>query len=351
MSGGVDSSVAAYLLKEQGYDVIGVTMEIWKKEPNDVLEREGGCCGMSAAEDAGRVAGILGIPHYVMNFRDVFQEKVIDYFVQEYQSGHTPNPCIACNRYVKWEALLRRSLEIGADYIATGHYARVQKLPGGRYTIVRSRSARKDQSYALYNLTQEQLSHTLLPVGDYEKEKIREIAAMQGLQVAQKPDSQDICFIPDNDYKRFLKEEMGKEPQEGNFVDKAGNVLGKHKGITHYTIGQRKGLNLAFGHPVFVTELRPETNEVVIGGSEDVFTEELQAGHLHCMAVERFQEGQRMMAKIRYADKGQMCTVKSLGNDTMVIVFDRKVRAVTPGQAVVFYQEDMVLGGGTIVRG
>ena len=348
MSGGVDSSVAAYLLKEQGYDVIGVTMEIWRKESNDVLEREGGCCGLSAVEDARRVAGILGIPHYVMNFRDIFQEKVIDYFVQEYQAGRTPNPCIACNRYVKWEALLHRSLEIGADYIATGHYARIQGLPNGRYAVARSSFSRKDQSYALYNLTQEQLSHTLMPVGEYEKEKIREIAARQGLQVAHKPDSQDICFVPDNDYKRFLKEETGREPQEGNFVDKAGNVLGKHKGITNYTIGQRKGLNLAFGHPVFVTELRPDTNEVVIGGSEEVFTEELLAGQLHCMAVERFQEGQRMLAKIRYADKGKMCVVKKLGKDTITIIFDQKVRAVTPGQAVVFYEGDIVLGGGTI---
>ena len=349
MSGGVDSSVAAYLLKEQGYDVIGVTMEIWQKETNDVLEREGGCCGLSAAEDARRVAGVLGIPHYVMNFRDIFQEKVIDYFVQEYEAGHTPNPCIACNRYVKWEALLHRSLEIGADYIATGHYARIQKLPNGRYAVMRSRFDRKDQSYALYNLTQEQLSHTLMPVGDYEKEKIREIAARKGLPVAHKPDSQDICFVPDNDYKRFLEEETGEKPKEGNFVDREGNVLGKHKGITHYTIGQRKGLNLAFGHPVFVTELHPDTNEVVLGGSEDVFTRELLAGQIHCMAVDHFQEGQRMLAKIRYADKGQMCTVKRMENDTMVIVFDEKVRAVTPGQAVVFYQEELVLGGGKIL--
>ena len=214
---------------------------------------------------------------------------------------------------------------------------------------MRSRFDRKDQSYALYNLTQEQLSHTLMPVGDYEKEKIREIAARKGLPVAHKPDSQDICFVPDNDYKRFLEEETGEKPKEGNFVDREGNVLGKHKGITHYTIGQRKGLNLAFGHPVFVTELHPDTNEVVLGGSEDVFTRELLAGQIHCMAVDHFQEGQRMLAKIRYADKGQMCTVKRMENDTMVIVFDEKVRAVTPGQAVVFYQEELVLGGGTIL--
>lgn len=351
MSGGVDSSVAAYLLKEQGYEVIGVTMEIWQKESEGILEREGGCCGLSAAEDAKRVAGVLGIPHYVMNFRDIFQQKVIDYFVQEYQAGHTPNPCIACNRFVKWEALLRRSMEIGADFIATGHYASIKKLANGRYAIVRSKFDRKDQSYALYNLTQEQLSHTLMPLGEYEKGQIRCIAAEQGLQVAQKPDSQDICFIPDNDYKRFLEEETGEKPCEGNFVDKSGNVLGKHRGITHYTIGQRKGLNLAFGHPVFVTELRPDTNEVVIGGAEDVYVDALEAAQLHCMAVEHFEEGQRMMAKIRYADKGQMCTIEKLEGDKAFIAFDQEVRAVTPGQAVVFYQENTVLGGGTIVRG
>ena len=197
MSGGVDSSVAAYLLKKEGYDVIGVTMEIWKKDATEVVENEGGCCGITAVDDARRVAQKLGIPHYVMNFRDIFQEKVIDYFVKEYQLGHTPNPCIACNRYVKWEALLQRSLEIGADYIATGHYARIAQLENGRYAIQNSVTARKDQTYALYNLTQWQLEHTLMPVGAYHKEEIRKIAAREGLFVANKPDSQEICFIPD----------------------------------------------------------------------------------------------------------------------------------------------------------
>lgn len=348
MSGGVDSSVAAYLLKEQGYDVIGITMEIWQKEPEWKTEQEGGCCGLSAIEDARRVASMLGIPHYVMNFRDIFQEKVIDYFVKEYQLGRTPNPCIACNRYVKWEALLRRSLEIGAEYIATGHYASIKKLPNGRYTIVQSASGYKDQSYALYNLTQEQLKHTLMPVGAYDKEKIRQIALEQELPVAQKPDSQEICFIPDNNYKRFLEEETGKRASEGNFVDREGRVLGKHKGITHYTIGQRKGLGLALGHPVFVVEIRPETNEVVIGENEDVCAGGLLAVNLQYMAAEQYREGQRMMAKIRYSDRGQMCTVKRIGEDSIEIVFDQKVRAITPGQAVVFYQDHMVLGGGMI---
>ena len=244
--------------------------------------------------------------------------------------------------------MLRRSLEIGAEYIATGHYASIKKLPNGRYTIVQSASGYKDQSYALYNLTQEQLKHTLMPVGAYDKEKIRQIALEQELPVAQKPDSQEICFIPDNNYKRFLEEETGKRASEGNFVDREGRVLGKHKGITHYTIGQRKGLGLALGHPVFVVEIRPETNEVVIGENEDVCAGGLLAVNLQYMAAEQYKEGQRMMAKIRYSDRGQMCTVKRIGEDSIEIVFDQKVRAITPGQAVVFYQDHMVLGGGMI---
>lgn len=350
MSGGVDSSVAAYLLKKEGYNVIGVTMEIWKKDSTNVVEREGGCCGLSAVDDARRVAQKLDIPHYVMNFRDVFQEKVIDYFVSEYQAGHTPNPCIACNRHVKWEALLQRSLDIGADYIATGHYARIAALPNGRYAIQNSLSARKDQTYALYNLTQWQLEHTLMPVGVYDKNEIRAIAKEQELFVADKPDSQEICFIPDNDYKGFLEEETGKKAIPGNFVDTSGKILGRHLGITHYTIGQRKGLGLAFGHPVFVSEIRPETNEVVLGRSDEVFSESLQAADIHYMAVERFTPGQRMLAKIRYADTGTMCTVEKICGDEITVSFDEKVRAVTPGQAVVFYEKGYVLGGATIQR-
>ncbi len=350
MSGGVDSSVAAFLLKEQGYDVIGITMEIWQPENPCDAEREGGCCGFSAIEDARRVAHILDIPHYVMNFRDIFQASVIDYFVREYQAGRTPNPCIACNRYVKWEALLNRSLEIGADYIATGHYAGIRKLENGRYAVIRAKSARKDQTYALYNLTQKQLAHTLMPVGEYDKEEIRKIAADQNLAVANKPDSQEICFIPDNNYNHFLEKETGKKAAPGDFVDCAGNVLGTHEGISHYTIGQRKGLKLAMGRPVFVTEIRPESNQVVIGENEDVYAEALEADGLHFMAADSFVPGQRMLAKIRYSDKGTMCTVREVGQDKIKIVFDQKVRAVTPGQAVVFYQDNVVLGGATIAR-
>ena len=351
MSGGVDSSVAAWLLKEQGYDVIGVTMQIWQDEDAEVQEAEGGCCGLSAVDDARRVAMDLGIPYYVMNFKEEFRKNVMDYFVGEYVEGRTPNPCIACNRHVKWESLLRRSMAIGADYIATGHYAQIDRLPGGRYSLKTSVTAAKDQTYALYNLTQEQLSHTLMPVGSYHKEEIRDMAKRLGLPVAHKPDSQEICFIPDHDYASFIEEYTGRELPPGNFVDLDGRVLGRHRGITHYTVGQRKGLNLSMGRPVFVVEIRPETNEVVIGDNEDVFTNVLRCDKLNWMAVDGLHgKPMDVLAKIRYSHKGSPCTIREIGNDMVECRFHEPVRAVTPGQAVVFYDGDYVAGGGTIIR-
>lgn len=349
MSGGVDSSVAAYLLKEQGYDVIGVTMQIWQDEDHFVQEENGGCCGLSAVDDARRVAERLEIPYYVMNFKQEFRENVMDYFTAEYLRGRTPNPCIACNRYVKWESLLRRSLEIGADYIATGHYARVEQLANGRYAIKNSVTAAKDQTYALFNLTQEQLAHTLMPVGAYTKDEIRAMAEDIGLMVAHKKDSQEICFIPDNDYAGFIDRECGgKVPPPGNFVSVDGEVLGRHKGITHYTVGQRKGLGIALGHPVFVTEIRPDTNEVVLGENEDVFTDKLYADHLNFMSLPDIQDEVLLKAKIRYSHAGSMCRVKRTGEDEICCEFLEPVRAVTPGQAVVLYDGDYVAGGGII---
>lgn len=349
MSGGVDSSVAAYLLKEAGYDVIGVTMQIWQDEEPETVEENGGCCGLSAVDDARRVAQNLGIPYYVMNFKNEFRENVMDYFISEYLSGRTPNPCIACNRYVKWESLLKRSLDIGADYIATGHYAQIEKLPNGRYSLKKSATAAKDQTYALYNLTQEQLSKTLMPVGQYTKDEIREIANKIQLPVANKPDSMEICFVPDGDYAGFIEENTDKKIEPGNFVNTKGEIIGRHKGITHYTIGQRKGLNLSMGHPVFVVEIRPETNEVVIGDNEEVFAKELVADRLNFMSRADFEDGMEVLAKIRYNHKGSVCRLYHEGEDKVRCVFLEPQRAVTPGQAVVFYEDDYVLGGGTII--
>ena len=349
MSGGVDSSVAAYLLKEQGYDVIGVTMQIWQEEAA-AQEENGGCCGLSAVDDARRVAQALDIPYYVMNFKKEFKCRVMDYFVEEYLHGRTPNPCIACNRYVKWESLLQRSMEIGADYIATGHYARIVKLPNGRYAIRNSVTAAKDQTYALYNLTQHQLAHTLMPVGEYPKERIREIAKEQNLPVANKPDSQEICFVPDGDYASFIdREAQGKIPPPGNFVTADGTVLGQHKGIIHYTIGQRRGLEIAAGHRIFVTKIRPDTNEVVLGENEDIFTRTVTCRHVNFMALEDLTEPMHVLAKIRYNHKGEYCMIEKTAADEVTCTFDQPVRAATPGQAVVFYENDHVLGGGTII--
>ena len=350
MSGGVDSSVAACLLKNKGYNVIGVTMQIWQEKDACALEKEGGCCGLDAVEDARRVARRLDIPYYVMNFRDEFQEHVIDYFVREYRSGRTPNPCIACNRYVKWESLLRKSLALGADYIATGHYARICRLDNGRYTLRRSLATGKDQTYALYNLTQEQLAHTLFPTGEYDKSRIRKIAEESGLPVADKPDSQEICFVPDGDYAAFLERETGEMERPGNFVDRDGNVLGRHRGISCYTIGQRKGLGIALGEPVFVVEIRPESNEVVLGSGGDVFSRRLRAEKINHMGADHFEKGQQVTAQIRYNHKGAPAVVADVDGDSLELEFPEPVRAVTPGQAVVLYEDGYVLGGGTIVR-
>ncbi len=339
LSGGVDSSVAAYLLKKQGYEVVGVTMQVWQNED---------ASNSNAIVDASNVAKALGIQHKVVDFRKEFKEKVIEYFVEEYKNARTPNPCIVCNRFIKWEALLKYADEIGADYIATGHYAKIEKLSTGRYSLKQSKTNPKDQTYALYRLTQEQLKRTIMPLSDYTKDEIRRIALEAGIPVANKADSQEICFVPDDDYAKYIEEYIGKAFEKGNFVDVNGKVLGKHNGIIHYTIGQRKGLNLPMGKPVFVTDLKIDTNEVVIGDNEDVFSDTLYAKDINYMAIESIHEPIRATAKIRYSHKPVACTITKEDEDILKVVFDEPVRAITKGQAVVMYDEDYVLLGGTI---
>lgn len=342
MSGGVDSSVAAYLLKEKGYNVIGVTMDTAIEGINDDKMEE-------TANDAKRVADMLGIKHVVLNFRDQFKDKVVNYFIDEYMNGRTPNPCNVCNRKIKWQMLLNMFEEFNADYVATGHYARIDKLDNGRYAIRNSVTANKDQTYALYNLTQEQLEKTIMPVGEYTKDEIRNIAENIGLCVASKPDSQDICFIPDKDYNSFIEKYSGKTSLEGNFVDVSGNIIGRHNGITNYTIGQRKGLGIAMGHPVFVTEIKKDSNEVVIGENEDLFKTEVMVTDFNFMGISEDDIDREFVGKIRYSHKGTKCRLKKLDKDRYLCIFAEAVRAATPGQALVLYDGEYVAGGGTII--
>ncbi len=342
MSGGVDSSVAAWLLKEQGYDVLGVTMQHFD--------------GMDAImEDARAVAQKLQIPWQAVDFKQEFKKEVMDYFVAEYLCGRTPNPCVMCNRHIKWQALWEYAKGQGAEMIATGHYARLVQLENGRLAVANSVTAKKDQTYALYQLTQEQLSHTLMPVGEFPKEEVRRMAEEAGLPVAHKRDSQEICFIPDHDYGAFIQrameeaKEKRKALEPGNFVTAQGQVLGRHEGIIHYTVGQRKGLNLAMGHPVFVTAIRPDTNEVVIGENEELFTTRLLCGRVNFMAVERLTKERRVIGKIRYGHQGTPCTIRMAGEDLLECLFEEPVRAITPGQSAVFYEDGHIFGGGTIL--
>ena len=349
LSGGVDSAVTAALLKEQGYDVIGVTMQIWPEISPTEKVREGGCCSLSAVDDARHVANKLGIPYYVLNFKDVFKEKVIDYFIGEYIKGKTPNPCIACNKFVKFDALLKKAISFEADYVATGHYAKIELDENTeRYIMKKSDAVAKDQTYALYNLNQEQLQHILMPLGYYTKDKVRLIAKELGLIVANKPESQEICFVDDNNYARFIRENSDYVSRIGNFVDIKGNILGKHKGIIHYTVGQRKGLGVAFGKPMFVAKINVNKNEVVLGENEDVFSEELIAHTLNFIPFENLDKPMRVDVKIRYSAKENPATISPIENGKVHVKFDKPERAITPGQAVVFYDGELLVGGGTI---
>ena len=341
MSGGVDSSAAALLLKRQGYDCAGAMMKLYSGET-----AEGGCCSAADAEDARSVAYRLGMDFYVFNETERFARDVMDFFVAEYCAGHTPNPCIDCNRCLKFGAFLDRALTLGYDYIATGHYARVS-FEDGRYHLLRGIDRGKDQSYVLYQLTQEQLAHLLLPVGEYDKPSIRAIAAEAGLINAEKPDSQDICFVPDGDYVGFLQRYGHVALTEGDFVDKSGAVLGRHKGLVAYTTGQRKGLGVSAGERRYVISKDAATNTVLLGDDADLFSATLTAARLNWIEPEP-DAPIRVTAKTRYSQREAAATVTLCGDGTARVDFDEPQRAITAGQAVVFYDGERVVGGGTI---
>ncbi len=355
MSGGVDSSLTAALLHEQGYDVIGVTMRLSDDSRDFDPENDRGCCSLSSVDDARRVAEVIGIPHYVMNFRDMFQETVINDFLSEYAKGRTPNPCIRCNRFVKFQGLLEKSMELGAEYVATGHYARIEQDDAtGRFLLLRGLDMNKDQSYALYNLNQASLKHFLMPLGGYTKTHTRELAESYNLPVAHKPDSQEICFVPNDDYKAYIKEHVPECLIPGDIVDQQGNVLGRHEGVPLYTIGQRKGLGIAVGEPLYVSGLDMAGNRVIVGNGDAVYKSELIASDLNWITIDSIDdipEGLQVTAKVRYGKregKAMIYPLKDGGESRVRVVFEEPQRAVTPGQSVVFYQGDRVVGGGII---
>lgn len=346
MSGGVDSSVAAFLMKDKGFDCIGATMKLYDND--DIMESgEKTCCSLDDIEDARSVANRLSMPYYVFNFKDEFKEKVIDKFIATYENGGTPNPCIDCNRHLKFKRLFQKMQELGFDYVVTGHYARVEENNGWFY-LKKGVDAAKDQSYVLYSLTQNQLAHIQLPLGAYSKTEIREIAENHNFLNARKKDSQDICFVPDGDYAKFIEGYLGKTYPKGNFIDINGNVLGEHQGIIRYTNGQRKGLGVAFGKPMYVADKNVKDNTVTLCTNEELFSAELIAADFNWLISNPAKEI-KCSARVRYNMKEQPATAYILDNANVKIVFDAPQRAITRGQAAVLYDGDTVLGGGTIL--
>ncbi len=348
MSGGVDSSVAAYLMITQGYDCIGATMKLFYNEDMG-MDRQKACCSLEDVENARSVAFRLGIPYYVFNFSADFRKQVIRRFIAAYESGATPNPCIDCNRYLKFDRLYRRARELGYTYVVTGHYARIEEQDG-RFLLKKALDSSKDQSYVLYAMTQDQLRHTLFPLGTMYKRETRRIARQQGFLNCDKPDSQDICFVPDGDYGKFMEQYRGKPYPDGVFLDENGAAVGKHSGAVGYTIGQRKGLGLSMGKPVYVYDKDMEKNTVSVGDEHLLYSKGLIAGDVNWIAFDAPAPSLRTKAKIRYRQAEQWATVRPLDDGTIHVEFDEPQRAITVGQAVVLYDGDTVLGGGTITE-
>ena len=349
MSGGVDSSVAAQMMASRGYECVGCTMRLYE---NDVVGMDlmDTCCSYENTQDARSVTEKIGIPYHIVHYENLFRQEVIEPFIDEYLHGRTPNPCIECNRKLKFQHLYEKMQALGCDLLVTGHYARVRfDEESGRYQLLKALDLAKDQSYVLYVLTQEQLAHVQFPLGEQDKHKTREIASESGFQNAGKHDSQDICFVPDGDYAGFIERYSGKTCPAGDFVDADGNVLGRHKGIIHYTLGQRRGLGLPAANRLYVTGIDPESNTVTIGSNDDLMKTTLYARKVNLIAMDRIETPLRCSAKIRYRHKEQPCTVTQPEEDLLKVVFDEPQRAITPGQSVVLYDGDVVLGGGVIV--
>lgn len=347
MSGGVDSAVAAYLLKQAGHDVAGVTLRTWQSSSGE----ESRCCEI---DDARETARIIGIPYYVFNCTDAFENRIIKPFIDKYIHGMTPNPCVICNREIKWERLLYYSKVLGAEFVATGHYASIIKLDNGRYTVGKAIHEEKDQAYMLYRLTQDQLKKTLMPLGALSKQEVRDIANKAGIQVASKPDSQEICFVTDGDYADFISRNSDAViPGEGCFVDESGKILGKHKGIIHYTVGQRKGLGIALGYPAYIKKINADTNEIVLGTTEETGCKAIICNDLNFMSIAGLKENERINCpvKIRYRHQGQSAVLVKDGDYRIRVEFDKPVRSAAPGQSAVFYDKrGFLIGGGIITE-
>ena len=349
MSGGVDSSVTAALMLESGYDVIGVTMRLGAPDALEVESEKPNCCSLEGIEDARRVATQLGIPFYGVNYEEIFRERIIDYFVNEYLDGRTPSPCMICNRELKFGKLLSLVDSLEYDFIATGHYARIERdRDNGRYLLRKGADANKDQSYFLSALTQEQLSRALMPLGEYTKDQVRDMARKFKLRTADKLESQELCFVADDNYRRFLKERVPEKIREGDIVDKDGVLLGKHQGVPFYTVGQRRGLGIAAGSPLYVTRVDAHNNTIVVGSPADLLRQSMSVDRINLISIEKFDDPVRALVKVRSRDEGALATIHPLSDSEANVIFDEPRRAITPGQATVFYDGDLVIGGGWI---
>ena len=342
MSGGVDSSVSALLLKEQGYDVIGITLQLFA----------GSCCNLETNLDAKNVCKAIGIPHITYDLREQFKCNVLDDFINEYKNCRTPNPCIECNKHIKFGVMFEKAKELGCDYIATGHYAKIEYSEKyNQYVLKKSNATAKDQSYVLYNIPKEMIENIIFPLGNFtSKDEIREIAAKYNLKVANKPDSEDICFIPDGNYKKFLEENSDLKPKQGNIVDKNGKILGKHNGLYNYTIGQRKGLGISYKEPLFVIGFNPQKNELIVGTNEDTYKKEMLVNNLNWLLESELSKEIEVGVKTRYSTKETKAKIEQIDKDLVKVIFEEPAQRITPGQSAVFYIDDVVLGGGKILK-